>query len=118
MLREFHVSPADRWRASFPWGGGHTAATDPTRRGWRMKVLAKRSGGTVALFGRAGIKGCFVAVPLSGGYDVHFYEDLSPEEREAAFFGPEPAAADYFRIVSGESGWALEPIRLVESAQQ
>jgi hypothetical protein len=114
MLREFKMHPADSWRGSLPWGGGHTVATDPTKRGWRMIV---RQDGRVAFFGQPGVKGCFLALRLTDSFDCHLYDEMTVEELMVANAKCE-SFADGYHVAGSESGWALPVIAKVERLRE
>jgi hypothetical protein len=108
MLKEFRATST--WESSFPWGSGHTAETDPSRRGWRLRGVSSY----VAVIGRTGVRGCFTVVPLSGGYDVATHDEIKPEEAFKRLKAGERLVGDAYRQVGTHSGWALELIREFE----
>lgn len=113
-LNEFTVD--SRWwnNPNHQWtGGGHTAETDPTKKGWRAVAFSK--GSSFVLIGRKGVPGCFSARLMSDGrIDVAIYDEAVPETAVAALDAKE-LYADVFRQVHGTPGWALEFIQELES---
>lgn len=114
MLKEFGIDAATLWRNSLPWGGGHTAQTDPTRRGWVMIVMTQDR----AVFGRRGVKGSFSATARLGGVVIEFYRDLDVAEARDALRlrNAEPSAIGFLpsRL---RCGWALEGVEFIESGR-
>ena len=113
-LIDFQVSPSQLWANTFPFGGGHTTETDPTRRGWKF-----RAQGACVLFGRKGIKGCFSAMSLGDGrLDVALYEDHTPREVSEWLKkerGNREELDPLYKQVHSTSGWALFFIQVLEA---
>ena len=56
------------------WGGGHTVATDPTKKGWRCRLLRGSKSG-VRIVGRKGVEGCASFREMGDGtWDVAIYD--------------------------------------------
>jgi hypothetical protein len=109
-LKEFSVS--NRWWDDL-FGGGHTVATDPAKRGWRAALAAPGSG--VLVVGRRGVAGCMSVMQLSGGrLDVAVYDDVTPESLAASARTRCPAA-DVIRQVEAIPGWSLPFIEMIEN---
>lgn len=97
------------------WGSGHTAATDPTRQGWRCRP--RETG--VLILGQRGVAGCASIARLSAQrLDVALYSDVTPEALSAAWHGGEKIYADSYHSVEDYPGWGLAVIQLVERARQ
>lgn len=104
LFSEFSV--ANRWWDGL-WGGGHTAATDPTRHGWRAALSHKD--GAALVIGRRNHRGCASAVPTAtSGFLLVAVYDATPEEiagclREGR---PTPLAKTAF-LTPSTPGWGL-----------
>ena len=103
-LKNFTVRPTG-W-AEFIWGGGHTAETDPTRQGWRVRPLGE--GSSTVLVGRKGIEGCFSARMVGKEVDVAVYLE-TPEHVAREFAAGRVVDARYVQVPSS-SGWGLTAI--------
>lgn len=102
-LREFTSSV--RWWDGM-WGNGHTADTDPTRRGWRARP--SKPGSDVLVIGIPGKAGCFSVMRLSDQKaDVAVYDDLTPGELVTRL-GTRTAHADRYVGIDLAVGWFLE----------
>lgn len=101
---EFKIHPKARWEATTPWGGGHTVTTDPTRKGWRFRVLENGS----AVFGRPGVAGAFHARFVEGAVDVIVYDALTPQEVDAALRRGEHLPYAAALRIPAIPGWALK----------
>ena len=112
-LNEFVISPQQTWANSFPWGGGHTLETDPTRRGWRIRAVDA----DLAVVGRSGNPGCLSVRSSAEGYDVAFYEctplELANDLKRPV--GAREIFACAYRHVGNASGWALPFIQEIET---
>ena len=76
---------ADRWWDQI-WGNGHTLQTDPTKRGWRARLL--KEGSKTLLVGRPGKEGCFSVEQWPDGIlDVAIYYDTPKYVKEALLEG-------------------------------
>ena len=103
--------PLSTWSATSPWGGGHTAETDPTRKGWRLVASSHQ----LAVIGQKGVKGCASVMPLSDGrFDVAYYDDSKPEEIAARFAKGERVSGDGFTQVTESPGWGLAVIEEID----
>ena len=107
MLKPFKV---DTTIPAFMWAGsGHTAETDPCKRGWRLRPIRSKS--CIQLLGRRGANGCFtIRVMHDGKLDVAYYLE-TPEEVISADCHLD---AQYI-CVEYTSGWALPHIRQAEA---
>jgi hypothetical protein len=104
---EFKFS--NRWWDGL-WGGSHTAATDPTKRGWRAAPVGK-----VLVVGRRGVPGCFSVMQLSDGrLDVAVYDEATPESIAAGLRGGVAVDVDGLWTANPTPGWALPFIAEVE----
>ena len=103
-LTEFTVY--DRWWDGL-WGGGHTAETDPSRRGWRAQLSHK--GSKVLLIGQRMTAGCASVMRLSDGrLHVCVYDDATPETIAAAVREGRPTPiADCVFVRTDTPGWGL-----------
>ena len=100
----------NRWWVRNIWGGGHTAETDPTQRGWRAARVTPNS---AVLVGRRGKPGCFSAIQMSDGtIEVALYVE-TPEEVAASWKKGEVLDCPY-RFVPNIPGWALPLIAQIE----
>jgi hypothetical protein len=108
-LKNFTLSPMwwSDWR-----GSGHTAETDPGRRGWRAALLKK--GSDLVVVGRRGVAGCLTVRLLGDGrIDVATYDYVAPE----ALLQGIPTA-DAFKVVDLIPGWALPFIQEIEDVAE
>jgi len=76
-----------------------------------------RKDGRVAFFGQPGVKGCFLALRLTDGYDCHLYDEMTVEELMVANAKCE-SFADGYHVAGSESGWALPVIAKVERLRE
>lgn len=114
-LKEFKVNP-QWWRLNI-WGGGHTAETDPTRKGW-WAYHGEGSAPDVVLVGRKGVVGCFSARPTmmksaegNPRLDVAFYDE-TPESVVEGWKTYRYVDAS-FKMLDDIPGWGLEAIEVV-----
>jgi len=114
FLRELTVSYHQLWQNTFPWGGGHTHTTDPTKRGWRMKAVSSK----LTVIGRTGIPGCMSVLLLSEGFDVAIYDEEKPEDIFRALKDGQRLQADEYKQVGNYSGWALALLQEIEGLNQ
>lgn len=111
-LKEFSVSPQQMWESSFPWGGGHTRETDPTRRGWRIRAISAE----LAVVGRPGVLGCLSVRRMGDGrLDIAMYDEVFPREVDQQLRAKRSTEADAFYVGSPTPGWALPFIRELEA---
>lgn len=124
MLKNFAISPLSAWAASGPWGGGHSADTDPTRKGWR--VIPQKGNTNLAVLGQAGVPGCASVLFLEGtetlGVGIHsLAPDVISSMYTAAHAGPltlsKMVVADEYVSIGYIPGWGLEVIALIEKAR-
>lgn len=110
VFKEFDVP--NRWW-NWLWGGGHTAATDPSANGWRAALSHK--GGAVLLIGRRNTRGCASVMRLPGDLlDVCVYDDATPEEiADCIREGRKTPFADCVFQTESYPGWGLSVLERI-----
>lgn len=104
----------NHWDASFPWGGGHTVETDPTKNGWRM---VKQPGGNVVVIGQKGIPCCASVVRISDYYDVAIYDEKPEVVSKIITEGKAGNLDPYYFQVDTTPGWGLKVIDEIKEAR-
>ena len=103
---------ANSSRLSGIWGGGHTAATDPTKRGWACRRV---KGLDVWMVGQKGVAGCVSLVDLGTAWDVAMYAETPAEALALIQSGTRPTAR--YSGVPKLTGFGLRVIALIEGAR-
>src|SRR5210317_2169473 len=95
QANKFSYSSRQQWNDTFPWGGGHTTTSDPTKRDWRLKAVSKQ----LAVISRTGVEGCLSVMIIDNGLDVAFYDEMTLEEVYRRLRSGERLIADEFRQI-------------------
>lgn len=112
-LREFTIDATSTWRATSPWGGGHTHETDPTQKGWILRVLRARTPG-LCLLGQRGQSGCATVSPIGcGAFDVALYLERPQTIEKGLGTGSLPTPITFIWVAS-TPGWGLTVIEEIE----
>jgi hypothetical protein len=109
-LREFRVSS----RPIMPWGGGHTAATDPTQNGWSIKKV-----GRAYLIAKKGDVVAASARKVGDKWDVALYWNKPSDVRRYLRTGHQFDSEGYtieatYETVPDTPGWGLTVIDLLD----
>ena len=109
-LRKFRVSS----RPIMPWGGGHTAATDPTRNGWSIKKV-----GRAYLIAKKGDVVAASARKVGDKWDVALYWNKPSDVRRYLRTGHQFDSEGYtieptYETVPDTPGWGLTVIDLLD----
>ena len=110
-LKEFKAPSAAESLKMNCWGGGHTHETDPTRKGWRCKVVPGKT--DLLLIGQAGKDGCASVMQMSGKLDVAIYEE-DPITVEKYLKGAGEVSDPLYKTVPNVPGWGLYVIDEIE----
>jgi len=107
---------AEAWHRSTPWAGsGHTTATEPARRGWRLRPCGGPGpfGARTWILSRAGLNRCFTIEKIGGALDVAYYLESARIVVETISTGG-TLDAQYVQVIEAP-GWALRFIQQAEA---
>jgi hypothetical protein len=117
MTLQITLAPARTPTTTF-WGTGHTADTDPTRKGWRCRPVAP--GGHCWVVGQKGRKGCASVMLVGERLDVALYLE-DPGDVDRAIRAHEAHVLDprYVEMAPRPYGGdGLAVIRLIEEERR